>query len=787
MADTLLERYDIYYTNQTPVSLGFMLAKGKTGAKLWRRDDQRGLPDSFAYGDIAYANLAPDVQKVIAHKYFHGGIGALEFEQVEYGDWATLQSLRSQNIDTRCKGKVYPGPKIVSMTTPNVSNGDSTMTLRPNGNGSETAITHQEPDAGSHYEKVDEAVADDDTTYVWHQTAGASAWKRDLYALPASGGSGTISQIEIFFCVREGTVREGNNAKPSLRTHGSTTDGNAKFCDNTWRSYSQVWTENPYTGEAWTWPEIDALEIGVSLFACGGADNRQAWCTQVYVEVTYSATFCKAPFAVFNGKLYLGRGKKLCRLNVDTHVFDEVGGAPPPFDNVITHLETWGDYLFIALGGANKYYYMSTAEVFTLSNIASGEAERLCRVGTDLWQLKLPNKIKKSSNPINGGSWGAEIAVGGVDTKVNDMQSHDEYLYCLKEEGLFYEYSGSIYEPFPELRSIANTDSGKNSTVFRDGLYFRMGNQQEWEDKNSTLTERTPEIYAPGISQYAYPCVARAHDESWVYHIIKRAANDLAILAGREEYVGDLRWVWHEIRSIDLTDIETAIVCSVEGRPFLYLGPTSPTENVYKVYLPVTNDATADAGYKFHTAGSLWTPRYMSLLFAVSKRWRTEYLRSVSLSATNYINVQYSTDDGGSWTLLKKFITSPEQTEAFTAIEATMMNLRFDFVGDDEDVPPVILYHNLKAMTLMPSVTRFYHTVKCADGLRLKGNHVASPSYTYAVIRAFVDTLRDKVVTLGDRQGNEHSVLVRVGKEVEVFDEETHKPELLYDIEAVKL
>lgn len=754
--NTLLEKYDLFYTNQDAASLGFMLGKNKAGAKLWRRDDQRGLPDSFAYGDIAYANLAPDVQKVIAHRYFHGGIGALEFEQVEYGDYATLQSLRCQNIDTRCKGKAYPGPKIVSVTKPSTTPPVPTIV---NEDMEDAAPIGWLGDGGRDNTKNHTPAG----TWSWKITsAGVDTGYQDL--------SGYCRGAEYTFKMWAWAAA-GDHAKIEI-------DDGVGNTLSAWHPGGSDWEQLTVTHTI----NIKATRFRLNLLQLGGPST--VYFDDATLEATALTVGATQADAVFNSAHYKSFGTILAKLNGAGTAFIAVA----KMGQTITHLASFPDYLYIALGADDKYWYLDTSEVLAETALAEGEADRFCQVGTDFWQLKLPNKIRKATNPV-AGPWGAEILVGEAAYNVNDMQSHDDYLYCLKEEGLFYENGGSIYEPFPELRSIAHADSGKNSTVFRDGLYFRMGNQQEWQLKSSTLYERTPEIYAPGISQYAYPCVARAHDESWVYLIIKRAATDLAILVGREEYVGDLRWVWHEIRSIDLTDVSTAFVCSVEGRPYLYLGSTNAAENVYKVYLPVTNDATADAGYKFHTGavGSLWTPRYMSLLFAVSKRWRDEYLRSVNLSDTNYINVYYSTDEWATSALLKKFDTSPEQTEYFTAIEATMMNLRFDFVSDSETVPPVILYHNLKAMTLMPSVTRFYHTVKCADGLRLKKNHVASPSYTYAVIQAFVETLRDKVVTLGDRQGNEHTVLVRVGKEVETYDEETKKPELLYDIEAVKL
>lgn len=795
--NTLLDKYDIYYRNAAGTELGLMLARYSTGdrkgVKIWRRDDERALPDSYAPGDISYANLSPDIQKVISHRYMHGGLGALEFEVEDEAVFQILRYLRSKNIDLRCKGKAYLGPKVQSITTPDVSDGESTETLRPNGAGSLTQIQYQHPDSGAHWEKVDEASPDDNGTYVMQGLTGY-AERSDLYALPAHSGSGAISKVTFYFRIYRNFEADYGKGKCYFKTHGTVYSGTwrAPPHDGSYHTYSQDYTVNPYTGSAWTWDEIDALQAGVTLYSKGEGDHDyydEVRCTQVYVIVSYSSEdYTKAPLAVFNGKLYLGRGKKLCRLNVDTNTFDEVTGSPPPFANPITDLAAVGDYLYIALGAPNKYYYMDASETFTESTLTNGEADKFCKVGTSLWQLKLPNKTRLSNNPTNTGSWGSQYKAGEDAYKVNDMLNHKGVLYCMKEDGPYYFSGGAYHQAFPALATITHTKAGKNSDVFRDGLYFRMGQQQEWEIANNVLSEITPSLFAPTIPEYNCPCVARAHDESWLYTIMKREAGDLAVLAGRWEYIaGRTRWIWHEIATIDQTDVDTALVCSVEGRPFLYLGSTDGTEDVYKVYLPTTNDATIDSSYKFNTSGQLWTPRYMSLLFAVNKRWQELFARSENLSDTKYINAYYSIDDGATFTLLKKLDTSPEQTEAFTDVEATMMNLRFDFVSDSDTVVPVLKYHNLKALTMMDAVARFRHTIRCADALRLKGNHAASPQYTSAAIRTFIDGIRDQVCTLGDRWGTEHTVRVRVTREEEVFDEETKNPELLYSLEAVKL
>jgi len=68
-------------------------------------------------------------------------------------------------------------------------------TLRPNEAGDETNIASQYPSSDEHWDKVDEAVADEEATVVKTQ---ATSYQRDLYKLPASSGSGDINKITVY-------------------------------------------------------------------------------------------------------------------------------------------------------------------------------------------------------------------------------------------------------------------------------------------------------------------------------------------------------------------------------------------------------------------------------------------------------------------------------------------------------------------------------------------------------------------------------------------------------------
>jgi len=110
------------------------------------------------------------------------------------------------------------------------------------------------------------------------------ATNRDLYALPASSGSGTINSIKVY--IRVGGINSVDY-EILIKTHSTIYSHAVDNVTVGWETHSHTWSTNPNTSAAWTWAEIDALQIGVGLF------NGQAApvsCTQIYVEVDYDGS-----------------------------------------------------------------------------------------------------------------------------------------------------------------------------------------------------------------------------------------------------------------------------------------------------------------------------------------------------------------------------------------------------------------------------------------------------------------------------------------------------------------
>jgi len=159
-----------------------------------------------------------------------------------------------------------------------------TEILRPNGAGDATEWT---PSADDNWECVDEAVADDNLSYVSSAPPGEP--HQDLYNLPDPSSltaSDTIKSIEVTFSGRRFGVGGSVTTACCIKENGVLTVGTQQ--DGGVGNYverTQTWTTRPSDSGAWTFADIQALQIGIKD---NDRDQDQMNVTQVFVTVDYT-------------------------------------------------------------------------------------------------------------------------------------------------------------------------------------------------------------------------------------------------------------------------------------------------------------------------------------------------------------------------------------------------------------------------------------------------------------------------------------------------------------------
>lgn len=179
----------------------------------------------------------------------------------------------------------------------------SLKTLRPSGRGDITGLTDT-PSPGNNWEKVDESSPDADSTYVWFKSALPSVTSDgfDLYALPDQTASGEIYSVKVYVRGKKASpLVSVGNIYTLIKTNTNTFFGSSNALSTSYSTVSTTYTTNPQTGSAWTWDEINALQVGVKL-ETDSTDTEAVRCTQVYVEVSHQ---------ILAGLVTLSSGRKL--------------------------------------------------------------------------------------------------------------------------------------------------------------------------------------------------------------------------------------------------------------------------------------------------------------------------------------------------------------------------------------------------------------------------------------------------------------------------------------------
>jgi type II secretory pathway pseudopilin PulG len=193
-----------------------------------------------------------------------------------------LRIIYTPNIDTIYRklvilprNKSNQTYKFATVYFDTIIGGSGVEILRPVGVGNSGNLLTQ--NCSNNWQCVDETVSDDDDTYV---KGAGSQWKLDTYETANhSAGTGTVDSIIVY--VKAKGSGGGKKARTAIRIGGNNYTGSQNNTTGSYVDYSTTYLTNPATSAAWTWTDIDNLEIGVDL-------KKVAFCTQVWVEVYYT-------------------------------------------------------------------------------------------------------------------------------------------------------------------------------------------------------------------------------------------------------------------------------------------------------------------------------------------------------------------------------------------------------------------------------------------------------------------------------------------------------------------
>jgi len=184
-------------------------------------------------------------------------------------------------------GLVFAAALILAAMPPSVAATPIVVVLRPMANSSLIEWS-KSGGGGKNFDRVDEATSDGDATYVYTSRAAF-----DVYALQDLSFAGTIDFVRLKAVARlsSGICQVGTVVYPGCFTMGITIDGpswyqNRFVLNSTYATYSHTYTVNPWTGQAWTVAQVNALK-GIINQNDGESTVRV---TQFWAEVQFTPT-----------------------------------------------------------------------------------------------------------------------------------------------------------------------------------------------------------------------------------------------------------------------------------------------------------------------------------------------------------------------------------------------------------------------------------------------------------------------------------------------------------------
>lgn len=221
---------------------------------------------------------------------------------------------------------------------------------------------------------------------------------------------------------------------------------------------------------------INATRLRLLLYTVeGGAITYYAYFDDAAISVTAITVGTATCQSNFNAESYSSFGTILVKLNAGNDGFDLVADMGA----TITALIQNGTNLFILLGDANNYWYMTTGEVFAETD----EADATLGIWWDskLFIFDSAGACQYTATPAQASpSMTANGSLPIADNELQRVRSYfnadgDDIIYCSTKVGTFAHDTDNAKFLHTAVKVPNHPTAGKGFVVWHDGLYTSAG------------------------------------------------------------------------------------------------------------------------------------------------------------------------------------------------------------------------------------------------------------------------------------------------------------------------
>jgi len=427
-----------------------------------------------------------------------------------------------------------------------------------------------------------------------------------------------------------------------------------------------------------------------------------------------------------------------CLFNIASGSAVQIGTLP----QTITDLCVFENYLYIAQGWSDEYYYTADLSTFTECTLSNSTAKYMANIGGSVFLISDTNStLRSSDNPINGGTaFSTPYQVDSDDWDITGLVDHEDTWFVRKQDSVYYLSGSDVLELIPEISSEASTTYTYGLYYWKGNLYIGSGTNSlyEYDVSSGTITTLSPTKYAVGDSDYDEELLAVCGDETYLYAAFDNGS-DIKILSGRWENVeGSTDFYWHPLYTLSShNDITSMLISSLSGSKRLYVGTDTYTDGIIPYFIPVGySQPYTETGYECQSSGTFYAPWYVSNFPTETKYWKSVDFTSICCTDKTSITPYYQIK-GGSWTAMTALTTSaysggyPSETTDSRDIGQSSERIRFKFAmaaSVDEYTP--ILYGKGGAGIVTYAVLQptrkqqITATIQLAPEIRLRDNMV---------------------------------------------------------------
>ena len=677
MTTPSIRSHDLVLTDGT-TTLGLSLAKDKSGRPILIR---RYVPSLVAqqFETLSEAAFPSEYQTYVTQKEWHGGFGKENYSAKRY--WL------SDQVDASWGEMVMPGPVVVDTTntaptyasTATIANGTfetgdlTSWTVVTQGSVANWAVVAAAKRSGTYGASVKSA------------TNTNPEIKQKLTAADCSLFNGLTLAISAYAKL---VIESAATFQVHLKDASGTTIASSGVIDLS-TTFQEAAISHAFTDG---WPEL--------------------WVHIVFTPVTSSDEFYLDDVTVtLTGTIAtaanMGTVVELVDFNALHYAVSETGvwkrtaanwvrvvGSP----DLITAAESDGTNLYLARGTSKNYWFMSTADAFTrcTGTGASAKVSLLCLVGGSMYGAASPQTVYLYS-VLSSGATTRSYSVGQLGYNITALVNYLETPYTCKENGLFYlsTSSSTVTEVMPEMRSMFNADTGKQSIEWWADLYVPAGEQALMQYRSAAVDNIGPARYFQNLTPIGVPSfakiVALASDGDWLYAFceeIYEGVTTVYLFKGREETLSGVTpataFRWHCFAK-DTRTVNHASVSTITAKRLWFTGGTGKPS-----YVPLSTNYPnpwEDTNLTFQTGGYFYTGWYDFGLPNVNKILQSFKLYSTRLDTNRTVVVAYRKYGDTTFTTLGTFTTSPiEEKFFYTAIanapSTTQVMFRFQLTND---------------------------------------------------------------------------------------------------------